>query len=182
MSRIGKKQITIPDGASVTKDGPHILVKGPKGELGWKLNQAIDIVIEGKILTVKPVSLAKLKVAAALWGTTRALIQNMVDGVTRGFEKKLEIEGIGYRASLEGKTLQLSVGFSHPVRIEAPEGIQFKVEKNVITISGIDKVLVGEMAARIRRVKPPEPYKGKGIRYQGEVVRRKQGKKATASA
>ncbi|MBI2640232.1 MAG: 50S ribosomal protein L6 [Candidatus Sungbacteria bacterium] len=182
MSRIGKKPIIIPDGASVTKDGSRVVVKGPKGELEWKLHSAIDVAIEDKNILVKPVSLTKLKTAAALWGTTRAQIQNMIDGVTRGFEKKLEIEGIGYRALLEGKTLQLSVGFSHPVRIEAPEGIQFKVEKNVITISGTDKILVGETAARVRRVKPPEPYKGKGIRYQGEVVRRKQGKKAVSSA
>ena len=180
MSRIGKKPIIISDGVSVIKDGLNVLVKGLKGELGWKLNPAVDIEIENKTLFVKPV--ASSKSTAALWGTTRARIQNMIDGVTKGFEKKLEIEGIGYRVSLDGQGLQFLLGFSHPVRIVTPAGIQFKVEKNVITVSGIDKDLVGETAARIRRLKPPEPYKGKGIRYHGEVIRRKAGKKAVAAA
>lgn len=180
MSRIGKKPIIIPDGVNIVTDGFNVSVKGPKGELSWKLNPAIGVEIEDKTLVVKPVLSAKK--SAALWGTTRARIQNVVDGVTKGFEKKLEIEGIGYRAALEGNGLQLVLGFSHPVRFNAPNGIQLKVEKNVVTISGIDKDLVGETAARIRALKPPEPYKGKGIKYQGEIIRRKAGKKAVAAA
>ena len=180
MSRIGKKIIQIPTGVLVTKSGNELSVKGPKGELSWKLHPALDVDIGGKELAVRPV--VSSKKTPALWGLTRALIQNMVEGVTKGFEKKLEIEGIGYRANLEGENiLQFSLGFSHPVRFEAPKGIQFKVEKNVITISGIDKHLVGQTSARIRNLKPPEPYKGKGIHYAGEVIRRKQRKKAVAT-
>ena len=180
MSRIGKKPIQIPDGVTVAKEGNLVRVKGLKGELSWEFNPVVDIDISEKEILVRPA--VQSKKTPAIWGTTRARIQNMVDGVTRGFEKKLELEGIGYRAALEGQNLQLSIGFSHPVRVEAPPGIKFAVEKNVITVSGIDKDLVGATAAEIRSMKKPEPYKGKGIRYQGEVVRRKQGKKATAAA
>lgn len=180
MSRIGKKPIQIPRGVVVAKDGNVVTVKGPKGELSWALHSAVDVDIANDVLTVKPV--ADSKKAPALWGTARARIQNMIEGVAKGFEKKLEIEGIGYRATLDGSRLQLSLGFSHPVRIEAPEGIKFSVEKNVITVSGYDKDMVGEVAARIRRARPPEPYKGKGIHYMGEVIRRKAGKKAVATA
>lgn len=162
------------------KNGSLITIKGPKGELVWTLVPEIDIDVSGDMLAVKLVK--STKKAAALWGLTRAHLHNMVEGVTKGFEKKLEIEGIGYRASMDGFNLSLTLGFSHPVHFEAPSGIQFKVEKNVITVSGIDKVLVGRVAAQIRTLKPPEPYKGKGIRYQGEIIRRKQGKRAVAAA
>ncbi len=179
MSRIGKKIIQIPAGVTIAKAGDILSVKGPKGELTLKLNPAVDVDISVAELSVKPALMTKK--TPALWGLTRAVIQNMVDGVTKGFEKKLEIEGIGYRANLDGQNLLFSLGFSHPVRFEAPKGVQFKVEKNVITVSGIDKSLVGETSARIRNLKPPEPYKGKGIHYKGEVIRRKQGKKAVAT-
>ncbi len=180
MSRIGKKPIQIPADVTVKKEASRVIVKGPKGELSWEFNPAVDIDITDGTILVRPTLLSKKM--RATWGTTRARIQNMVEGVTSGFEKKLELEGIGYRASLDGQNLQLSIGFSHPVRVEAPAGIKFVVEKNVITISGINKDLVGATAARIRSMKKPEPYKGKGIRYQGEAVQRKQGKKATAAA
>lgn len=179
MSRVGSQPIPIPSDVTVTINDSHVHVKGPKGELEHTLPEgvAIEEKDEELVVSVKKET-SQLK---ALWGTNRALIANMVEGVKEGFEKKLEIHGVGYRAEVAGITLKLNVGFSHVVEIEAPEGISFAVEKNVITVSGIDKVLVGETAARIRRVRKPEPYKGKGIRYQGEYVRRKQGKKAAAA-
>lgn len=179
MSRIGKKPIQIPSGVTVTVAGSSVHVKGPKGELTFPLHPAVRVEIVDAVLSVKPA--AEGKKTSALWGLTRACIQNMVEGVTKGYEKRLEIEGIGYKVLLDGVHLQLALGFSHPVKFPAPVGIQFKVEKNIIVISGIDKVLVGETAARIRNLKKPEPYKGKGIHYVGEVIRRKQGKKAVAS-
>lgn len=181
MSRIGKKPIQIPDGVTVAADDQKIMVKGPKGELSWMLPREIAITIADSVLMLK--AAAETKKTPALWGLSRAHIQNMVDGVTKGFEKKLEIEGIGYRVTSEGSSvLQFLLGFSHPIRFEAPAGIQLKADKNIITVFGIDKALVGEIAARIRSLRPPEPYKGKGIRYQGEVIRRKAGKKAVATA
>jgi large subunit ribosomal protein L6 len=180
MSRVGKKPIEIPDGVEVKLEGQKAVVKGPKGELSLQVRPEIKISLEGKKITVKPEK--ETKDVRALWGLTRALIFNLIKGVTEGFEKKLEIEGVGYRASLEGQDLILQMGFSHPVKIESPEGIKFSVEKNVITVSGIDKELVGGISAKIRKVRPPEPYKGKGIRYEGEKVRRKLGKKAVAAA
>lgn len=180
MSRIGKKPILIPDGVKVTATGNLVTVKGPKGELRREVHPDIQVVAGEKEIGVLPQR--KSRKAGALWGLFRTLIANMVEGVTQGYEKKLEFEGIGFRASLEGNTLVMQLGFSHPVRFEPPQGIAFKIEKNVITVSGIDKELVGRVAAEIRSLKPPEPYKGKGIRYQGEVIRRKAGKKAVASA
>ncbi|MBU6415374.1 50S ribosomal protein L6 [Patescibacteria group bacterium] len=180
MSRVGKKPIIIPSGVAVSQESGVAIVKGPKGELRRNMVPEIDFDIGEKEITAKII--LKTKRSQALWGLYRALLQGMVDGVTKGFEKKLEIEGIGYKAVLDGNNLVFSLGLSHPVRFDAPLGIQFKVEKNVITVSGIDKELVGEIAARIRRLKPPEPYKGKGIHYQGEHIRRKTGKKATATA
>ena len=180
MSRIGKKLIELPTGVTVTKAGRMLTVNGPKGSLHRTLRPEVDVVIEGNTLAVQ--AIATSRETSAYWGLTRALVAGMVEGVERGFEKKLEIEGIGYRASLDGETLQLALGFSHPVRVAAPAGIAFRVEKNVITISGIDKELVGDVAARIRHLRVPEPYKGKGIRYAGEIIRRKAGKKAVTAA
>lgn len=178
MSRIGKKPIIITEGVKVVVTDGKILVEGPKGKLERSLHPFIVVEVkEGNIL-VSP--RRNEKKAGALWGLTRTLIANMIEGVAKGYEKKLELEGVGYRANLEGDTLNLQVGFSHPVKIVSPEGIKFSVEKNVITVSGIDKELVGRVAANLRKVRPPEPYKGKGIRYQGEVVKIKAGKKAVA--
>ncbi len=180
MSRIGKKPILIPQGVEVKIEGQRVTVKGPKGELSREVRPEIKVVEEESQIIITPQK--ETKETAAFWGLTRALLANDIKGVTEGFAKKLEIEGVGYRAALEGQDLNLQMGFSHPVKIKAPEGIVFLVEKNVITISGIDKELVGQTAARIRAVKPPEPYKGKGIRYEGEQVRRKLGKKAVSTA
>jgi large subunit ribosomal protein L6 len=185
MSRIGKKPIVIPQGVEITVEDSKVHVKGPKGELWRAVRPEVNVSVEGgKILvSLHPtVTLKKDKKAPALWGLTRALIQNMVKGVTEGFEKKLELVGIGYRASLEGEDLVLNVGFTHPVKVKKPEGIKFSVEKNIVSVTGIDKELVGQIAAKIRKIRPPEPYKGKGIRYVGEVVRKKLGKKAATTA
>jgi len=180
MSRIGKKEILIPAGVEVAINGLEVSVKGPKGSL--KMTTAPEIAIEKKEneihFTPKKLDLK----SKALWGLTRTLVSNMVDGVTKGFEKKMEINGVGFKAAVEAKKLILSIGLSHTVDISAPEGIEFKVEKNVITVSGIDKGLVGQVSAEIRRVKKPEPYKGKGIRYVGEIIKKKLGKKAAAGA
>jgi large subunit ribosomal protein L6 len=180
MSRIGKKPIQIPEGVQVEIHQNKIRVEGPKGKLEKNIPSEIDVQIKEGMILVSPKS--KTKKAKALWGTIRQIIYNMVEGVTKGFEKKLEMEGLGYRASVSGDELVLEVGFSHPVKIKKPEGINFSVEKNIITVSGIDKELVGQIAANIRRVRPPDPYKGKGIRYLGEVIRKKAGKKAVAAA
>ncbi len=174
MSRIGKQPIEIPAGVTVTVNSGVVTVKGPKGTLTHKMHHTITASVEGAVLTC---SVAKTsKESSALWGTTRAVLASMVEGVSEGFSKKLEMQGVGYRAALKGKNLELSVGFSHTVPVVAPEGITFTVEKELITITGADKYLVGQVAANIRSVRPPEPYKGKGIRYQGEKVRRKVGK------
>ncbi|MCX6730132.1 MAG: 50S ribosomal protein L6 [Candidatus Portnoybacteria bacterium] len=180
MSRIGKQPIIIPNGVEVKIDGNLIVVKGKKGELTQKLVPEIKIEMKDKIITLQESQ--KTKNSLALWGTFRALIFNMIEGVSNGFQKKLIIEGIGYKAVLSGNKLTLSLGFSHPIIIEAPKGIEFKVEKNTILVSGSDKQVVGQIAANIRIQKKPEPYKGKGIRYDGEIVRRKDGKKAVSTA
>lgn len=179
MSRIGKKPILIPEGVEVNIEDNKVTVKGPKGELQEEVRPEIKVEEkEGKIFISPQRETKKTK---AFWGLFRALIFNMVKGVTEGYEKKLQIEGIGYKASLEGEKLVLHVGFSHPVEIKQPQGINFLIEKNIITVSGINKELVGQVAAKIRKVRPPEPYKGKGIRYVDEVVRRKAGKKAVVA-
>ncbi|TSC67277.1 MAG: large subunit ribosomal protein L6 [Parcubacteria group bacterium Gr01-1014_66] len=182
MSRIGKKAIHIPDGVKVHMMQDQIVeVAGPKGTL--RHNQVPDFLemkVAGETVTITPRHGSGGKIGAR-WGLLRAQVAHMIEGVYRGFEKKLELEGIGHRAQLDGATLVLQVGFTHPVRVDAPEGISFRIERNTITVSGVDKMLVGEVAARIRRIKPPEPYKGKGIRYAGEVIRRKAGKKAVAA-
>lgn len=176
MSRIGKQPIIIPENVEVKIDGDLVIVKGSKGELRNQIRPEVKVEIKDKKIILKPVKL--YKGTQALWGTYRSNIFNMIEGVTKGFEKKLEIQGVGYRANLEDKDLVLSLGFSHPIKIKAPEGIEFKVERSIVTVSGIDKQLVGQVSAEIRSKRKPEPYKGKGIRYQGEIVRRKAGKKA----
>lgn len=180
MSRIGKKPIKIPEGVEVKIEGQRIIVKGPRGELQRELRPEIKVEQkEGQVFLSPNIETKKTR---ALWGLSRALVANMIEGVSRGYEKKLELHGVGFRAALEGGGLNLGVGFSHPVKITPPEGITFAVEKNVVTVSGIDKELVGNTAAAIRKVRKPEPYKGKGIRYVGEQVRRKAGKKAATIA
>jgi len=177
MSRIGKNPIKVTAGVTVTINGNVVSVVGPKGTLNLTLHPAIEAVLEQEQIIVRPKSAdEKVGGIGALWGMSRALVQNLVTGVTIGFEKKLEVQGVGYRAEVKGKTLVLMVGYSHPVEIPAPDGIGFAVEKGVITVAGIDKYLVGETAAIIRKTRKPEPYKGKGIRYVGEHVRRKVGK------
>lgn len=180
MSRIGKKTIILPEKVTIEVDDSLVTARGPKGELEHKLPRGLTILKQDNFLNL--VSAGSSKNKNALWGTTRSIIFNMIVGVSQGYEKKLEIEGIGYKAQVQGQNLILSVGFSHPVEFKAPAGIDFKVEKNIIAVMGIDKAVVGEVAAKIRKIRKPEPYKGKGIRYQGEIVRRKAGKKATTSA
>lgn len=180
MSRIGKKPIIIPSGVAVVVADSKISIKGPKGELIRILHPDIMAEVKGNDVLLKVSRVSKK--SSALWGLSRSLVANMVEGVTKGFEKKLEMEGIGYKVNLDGSFLVLQVGFSHPVRVEAPKGISFSVEKNVINVMGIDKELVGEVAARIRTTRPPEPYKGKGIRYRGEIILKKAGKKAITTS
>lgn len=176
MSRIGKQPIVLPEGITASVDGNIVRVKGPKGELTYTAHPAITVKVEdGKILCV-PFDKAQGKAVPALWGTTRANLANLVAGVKDGFRKRLELHGVGYRATLKGKDLELQVGFSHPVAVKAPEGITLTVDKEGILVEGIDRQLVGQVAASIRAVRKPEPYQGKGIRYAGEVVRRKVGK------
>jgi len=178
MSHIGKKPIEIPQGVEVKIDKGRVTIKGPKGELYHDIPKEISVEEkEGKLIVAPGVENKRGK---SFWGLTRTLLANNIKGVTEGFEKKLEIRGIGYKAALQGKELQLDVGFSHQVKMKIPENIEVLVEKNVITVSGINKQEVGELAAKIRKIKPPEPYKGKGIRYLGEKVRRKEGKKAVS--
>lgn len=179
MSRIGKKPIEIPSGVNASIQEGQVTITGSLGSLDMKIHTDIEVGKEGNILKVFP--RAASKETPKIWGTTRALIANMIEGVTKGFEKKLEMEGVGYRADLKGKDLELMLGFSHPVKVQAPAGIQFEVEKNRIIVSGISKELVGRVASGIRALKKPEPYKGKGIHYVGEVIRRKAGKRATTA-
>jgi large subunit ribosomal protein L6 len=177
MSRIGKKPIPVPEGVTVSVGPGRVTVNGPRGELAQVVSQRMEIAEEDGTLTVtRPTDRGEDR---AIHGLTRSLVANMVEGVTEGFEKRLEIQGVGYRARLQGKSLELSVGYSHPVAITAPDGIEFEVpQPTQVIVRGIDKQMVGEIAARIRRTRPPEPYKGKGIRYAGEQIRRKVGKRA----
>lgn len=177
MSRLGKQPVTLPSGVEASFADGVLTVKGPKGSLTEPMkNDIVTIAITDGVLTLTPAN--ESKEARALWGTYASLVRNMILGVTEGYERKLEIEGVGYRAEASGQKLTLNVGFSHPVVMEVPEGIAVVVEKNVITLTGIDKHALGQFAANVRKVKEPEPYKGKGIRYQGEYILRKQGKKA----
>jgi large subunit ribosomal protein L6 len=177
MSRIGRRPIEVPDGVTVDVGDAVVTVKGPKGELSQDVSPAMRIQQDNGTVTVeRPTDRGEHR---ALHGLTRSLIANMVEGVTRGFEKRLEIQGVGYRARLQGKSIELAVGYSQPVSIQPPDGVEFEVpQPTQVVVRGIDKQLVGEVAARIRKQRPPEPYKGKGIRYSGEHVSRKVGKRA----
>jgi large subunit ribosomal protein L6 len=182
MSRIGKRPIPLPEKVTVEINGQQVKVKGPKGQLERVLTEQVSVEQAGNILNV--LRRDDSRTARQRHGLSRTLVANMVDGVHQGYTKQLEIQGVGYRAQMQGKTLILNVGYSHPIEIEPPEGIQLDVPKESrglqIAVSGIDKELVGNMAAKIRAVRPPEVYKGKGIRYQGEFVRRKAGKTGKA--
>ncbi len=177
MSRIGRKPIDVPAGVEVTIEPELVTVKGPRGELSERISRDIAVTQDGDTLTVtRPTDRGEHR---ALHGLTRSLVANMVEGVTSGFQKSLEIQGVGYRAQLKGPDLELALGYSHPVSIAAPQGIEFEVPQPTrVVVRGISKQLVGETAANIRKRRPPEPYKGKGIRYEGEYVARKVGKRA----
>jgi len=177
VSRIGRKPIPVPSGVTVTIDPDVVRVHGPRGELSERIHRDITVAQDGDELVVtRPTDRGPHR---ALHGLTRSLVANMVEGVTNGYQKTLEIQGVGYRAQLKGKDLELALGYSHPVSIKAPEGIEFEVPQPTrIVVKGISKQLVGEVAANIRKQRPPEPYKGKGIRYEGEYVARKVGKRA----
>jgi large subunit ribosomal protein L6 len=179
MSRVGKKPIIIPDNITVEKKDERILIKGDKGEFSHLLPKEIKVEIKDNEMTLSPKK--ETKKSKALWGLTRALLYNYVEGLTKGFQKSLELVGVGYRAALEGNQLVLDVGYSNKVKKEVPQDLTVTIEKNIVTISGIDKQRVGEFAAKIRKIRPPEPYKGKGIKYSDEIIRRKEGKKAAAS-
>jgi large subunit ribosomal protein L6 len=179
MSRIGRRPVAIPSGVSVEVAAEGVRVKGPKGSLVGPVPRGIQVAVEGGAVRFSRAD--DRKPTKALHGLSRALVANMVKGVTQGFSRELEIEGVGYRAEVDGKNLKLSLGFSHPVAMPIPEGLKVTVEKNTaIRIDGIDRALVGQFAANVRAVRPPEPYKGKGIRYAGERVRRKVGKAGAA--
>jgi len=180
MSRIGKKLITVPDGVEVSMAGQKITVKGPKGSLDFEYRREVSVTMMEKEIKVD-IGKRTDKQSKALWGLSRMLISNMVEGVTQGFEKKLELQGVGFRMAIQGKIIDLALGFSHPVKIDIPEGLEAVIEKNILTISGIDKQKVGQFAAVIRALKKVEPYKGKGFRYVGEIVRKKAGKKAVGA-
>jgi large subunit ribosomal protein L6 len=175
MSRLGKQPVTIPAGVTVSFEGGVLTVKGAKATLSRSIRKDVSLAIEGDTITFTP---GKTTMAPALWGTYAAHARNMIKGVTEGFTKILDLEGVGYRAEVKGKDLVLNVGFSHPVPLAIPEGITAVVEKTSITLTGADKDELGQFAANVRKVRKPEPYKGKGIRYRGEFIIRKQGKKA----
>jgi len=176
MSRIGKKPVSVPSGVTASVDGQTVKAKGPKGELSFVVNEEVLVKMEDGAIKVDPRD--ESKVARSKWGMSRTMIVNILDGVTKGFEKRLEINGVGYRASMQGKNLQLALGFSHDVLYSIPEGISIVVPKPTeIVVSGIDKQQVGQVAAEIREYRGPEPYKGKGVKYAGEKIVRKEGKK-----
>lgn len=179
MSRIGKKPVAIPEKVEMNLSANVLTVKGPKGTLSFSHHYEVAIkLLDGQVVVEKK---GVTKRAQALWGTTAKLIQNMIEGVSTGFTKQLELNGVGYRMNLAGKKLNLALGFSHPVVVELPERVEAKVENNILTLTSIDKQLLGEFAAYVRKQKPVEPYKGKGFRYVGEQVRKKEGKKAGAA-
>jgi large subunit ribosomal protein L6 len=180
MSKIGKKPIMIPQGVDVKISDGLISVKGPKGTVQKSIPQKVEVLIEDNQLKISPAD-DTVKDFKVFWGLARALIQNMVIGATTGFETVLEFQGVGYKAAVKGNNLELGLGFSHPVTVQGAEGITFVTEKNSIKIQGMDKELIGKIAASIRMHRLPEPYKGSGIRYQGEVIKRKAGKKAATA-
>jgi len=176
MSRIGKNPITIPSGVTLTQDGQKVTVKGPKGELNFTLPSVIEGKMDGEEFGVKPVD--DSKEGKAMWGMSRSMVANMIEGVTNGFQKNLELRGVGYRAKASGKSITLQLGFSHEVKYDAPEGITLATPSATeVHVTGVSKQQVGQVAAEIRSFRKPEPYKGKGVRYQGEYVRSKEGKK-----
>ena len=179
MSRIGKKPIAVPDKVTASVDGQDVKVKGPKGELSFTCPEDVKVELKDGEITIAPVD--ESKKARSMWGMTRTMVQNLVTGVTDGYTKTLEIQGIGYRAAMKGKdTLQLNLGYSHEVLHSVPKGVDVEVsgaKQEIVTVTGIDKQLVGQVAAEIRGYRPPEPYQGKGVRYQGEYIFRKEGKK-----
>jgi large subunit ribosomal protein L6 len=179
MSRIGKKPIEIPAGVQVELKDNKVLVSGSKGKL--EMTHAYEIKVEVKDNLVITEKTQSSKRAAAMWGTTSRLISNMIEGVSNGFEKKLELSGVGYRMAVQGRKIDLALGFSHPVVLDIPEGLEAAIDNSTLSISGIDKQKVGQFAAEIRSLKPVEPYKGKGFKYDDEIVRRKEGKKAAAA-
>lgn len=176
MSRIGKMPVVIPEKVDLKVNGATVTVKGPNGQLEYTFNDLVTFESDGKELTVKPVDDSKK--ATSMWGTARTLVNNMVTGVTTGFTRTLEFNGVGYKAAVQGDTLNLSLGYSHPIEYKLPEGVSVKVTKNVIDLSGANKELVGFAAAKIRSFRPPEPYKGKGVKYSDEHIIRKAGKSA----
>ncbi len=174
MSRVGKRPITIPDGVDVVLEGDSVKVKGPKGELRRRIHPNIKVEMDGETITLTPGD--ESKESMSLYGLSRMLVYNMVTGVSSGFQKVLEIVGVGYRAEMKGRTAVLNLGYSHPVEFPLPEGIDATVDRGKLIVSGIDKELLGLTCAKIRAFRPPEPYKGKGVRYAGEMIRRKAGK------
>ncbi len=179
MSRIGKKPIDVTKDLKVNIKDISLEIQGPKGKLSFDIPEGIKV--ESKDNKIIVTRISDIKKYRSLHGLVRSLIANMIEGVSKGYSKQLEIQGVGFRAQMEGKTIVMQLGFSHPVRIDSPQDIKIEVQRNIITVSGIDKAKVGQIAADIRSVYPPEPYKGKGIRYVGEVVRKKLGKAATAT-
>jgi large subunit ribosomal protein L6 len=176
MSRIGKKIITLPEKTEINVTDGIVIVRGPQGEISRSLHPAVEVRVDGREVTVHPRNQALESIA--LWGTFASHINNMVNGVNKPFEKKLILEGIGFKSEVKGDTITFALGFSHPVNVSIPNGLKVTAEKNVITVSGINKEEVGSFAAKLRSLKKPEPYKGKGMRYEDEVIRRKQGKKS----
>ena len=177
MSRIGKKPISIPTGVDVSINANVVTVKGSKGTLDFTFRREVAVTVDNDQVQVEKKGSTKL--AQALWGTTAKMVANMIEGVQNGFQRQLELNGVGYRMAISGKKITLALGFSHPVEVVTPEGLEVTIENNVMTVKGIDKQKVGQFAAVVRKLKPVEPYKGKGFRYVGEVVRRKEGKKAS---
>jgi len=174
MSRIGKEPIAIPEKVEVKIQGANVSVKGPNGQMAMDLNKLVKVEVKDKVITVNPID--ESKEARSQWGTARTLVSNMVTGVTKGFTKSLEFNGVGYKAAVNGTTLTLNLGYSHPIDYKLPAGISAKVTKNVIDLTGFDKELVGFVAAKVRSFRPPEPYKGKGLKYTTETIIRKAGK------
>lgn len=181
MSRIGKKPIIIPEGVNAEMvNNNEIKISGPKGSLGFTHHHEVKVKISGQEIMVEKTGNSKK--APAIWGTSAILIKNMIEGVSKGYQKQLELNGVGFRMAVQGKAINMALGFSHPVVVKIPEGIEVKIDGSIMTITGIDKQKVGQFAAEVRMIKPVEPYKGKGFRYVGEVVRKKEGKKAAATA